>query len=181
MKEFILVSVLGVEGVGGVSGWQMLAAAEGEIRNSGRVDRFHFENSATWRFRAATLPADDYVFLFCDVLPSEREFLVLPRSVAASSFVCISFRIFTLQRLEEITLHANQHFPYRRCLSVSVLSRGERVINQILTEIDGVGPSKMVFIIGATNRPDILDSSVTRPGDVAFFFSSRNIARAQVF
>eukprot|EP00903_Cladosiphon_okamuranus_P016238 g14980.t1 len=41
---------------------------------------------------------------------------------------------------------------------------GDRVINQILTEIDGVGPSKMVFIIGATNRPDILDSSVTRPG-----------------
>lgn len=39
-----------------------------------------------------------------------------------------------------------------------------RVINQILTEIDGVGPAKMVFIIGATNRPDILDSSVTRPG-----------------
>lgn len=43
---------------------------------------------------------------------------------------------------------------------------GDRVINQILTEIDGVGPSKMVFIIGATNRPDILDSSVTRPGEV---------------
>ncbi|CAN0176772.1 unnamed protein product [Ectocarpus sp. 6 AP-2014] len=41
---------------------------------------------------------------------------------------------------------------------------GDRVINQILTEIDGVGPAKMVFIIGATNRPDILDSSVTRPG-----------------
>lgn len=40
-----------------------------------------------------------------------------------------------------------------------------RVINQILTEIDGVGPAKMVFIIGATNRPDILDSSVTRPGE----------------
>ena len=41
---------------------------------------------------------------------------------------------------------------------------GDRVINQILTEIDGVGDAKMVFIIGATNRPDILDSSVTRPG-----------------
>ncbi|CAM9544357.1 unnamed protein product, partial [Phaeothamnion confervicola] len=39
-----------------------------------------------------------------------------------------------------------------------------RVINQIITEMDGVQPAKMVFVIGATNRPDILDSSVTRPG-----------------
>lgn len=41
---------------------------------------------------------------------------------------------------------------------------GDRVINQILTEIDGVGASKPVFVIGATNRPDILDPAVTRPG-----------------
>ena len=41
---------------------------------------------------------------------------------------------------------------------------GDRVINQILTEIDGVASRKSVFVIGATNRPDILDSAVTRPG-----------------
>lgn len=41
---------------------------------------------------------------------------------------------------------------------------GDRVINQILTEIDGVGARKSVFVIGATNRPDILDKAVTRPG-----------------
>lgn len=41
---------------------------------------------------------------------------------------------------------------------------GDRVINQILTEIDGVGEKKSVFVIGATNRPDILDSAITRPG-----------------
>ena len=40
----------------------------------------------------------------------------------------------------------------------------DRVINQILTEIDGVGTKKSVFVIGATNRPDILDPAVTRPG-----------------
>jgi transitional endoplasmic reticulum ATPase len=38
------------------------------------------------------------------------------------------------------------------------------VINQILTEIDGVGARKNVFVIGATNRPDILDNAITRPG-----------------
>lgn len=41
---------------------------------------------------------------------------------------------------------------------------GDRVINQILTEIDGVGAKKQVFVIGATNRPDILDAAITRPG-----------------
>ncbi|KAL8428575.1 hypothetical protein ACSSS7_007165 [Eimeria intestinalis] len=40
----------------------------------------------------------------------------------------------------------------------------DRVINQILTEIDGIGKQKQIFIIGATNRPDILDPAVTRPG-----------------
>merc|ERR1719424_987821 len=41
---------------------------------------------------------------------------------------------------------------------------GDRVINQILTEMDGVGAKKSVFIIGATNRPDISDPAVMRPG-----------------
>jgi hypothetical protein len=62
----------------------------------------------------------------------------------------------------------------------------DRVINQILTEMDGMGTKKDVFIIGATNRwalthhsialgrlngflftsyrPDILDSAILRPG-----------------
>jgi transitional endoplasmic reticulum ATPase len=40
----------------------------------------------------------------------------------------------------------------------------DRVINQILTEIDGVGAKKNVFIIGATNRPDIIDPALMRPG-----------------
>lgn len=40
----------------------------------------------------------------------------------------------------------------------------DRVINQILTEMDGMGKKKSVFIIGATNRPDIIDAAVMRPG-----------------
>jgi SpoVK/Ycf46/Vps4 family AAA+-type ATPase len=38
------------------------------------------------------------------------------------------------------------------------------VINQILTEMDGMGAKKNVFIIGATNRPDIIDPAILRPG-----------------
>lgn len=41
---------------------------------------------------------------------------------------------------------------------------GDRVINQLLTEMDGVQEQKMVFFIGATNRPDIIDPAITRPG-----------------
>ncbi|EKX33080.1 CDC48-like protein [Guillardia theta CCMP2712] len=41
---------------------------------------------------------------------------------------------------------------------------GDRVMNQLLTEIDGVGEKKNVFIIGATNRPDIIDPALMRPG-----------------
>jgi transitional endoplasmic reticulum ATPase len=41
---------------------------------------------------------------------------------------------------------------------------GDRIVNQILTEIDGVGVKKNVFVLGATNRPDMLDPAVTRPG-----------------
>ena len=40
----------------------------------------------------------------------------------------------------------------------------DRVLNQLLTEMDGMGSKKTVFIIGATNRPDIIDSALMRPG-----------------
>lgn len=40
----------------------------------------------------------------------------------------------------------------------------DRVMNQLLTEMDGVGSRKNVFIIGATNRPDIIDAALMRPG-----------------
>eukprot|EP00873_Tetraselmis_striata_P018348 jgi/Tetstr1/438612/TSEL_027163.t1 len=41
---------------------------------------------------------------------------------------------------------------------------GARVLNQILTEIDGVQTGRHVFVLGATNRPEILDPAIMRPG-----------------
>lgn len=41
---------------------------------------------------------------------------------------------------------------------------GDRVINQILTEMDGMNAKKNVFVIGATNRPDQIDPAILRPG-----------------
>jgi transitional endoplasmic reticulum ATPase len=40
----------------------------------------------------------------------------------------------------------------------------DRVLNQLLTEMDGMSAKKTVFIIGATNRPDIIDPALLRPG-----------------
>jgi transitional endoplasmic reticulum ATPase len=41
---------------------------------------------------------------------------------------------------------------------------GDRVMNQLLTEMDGFSAQKLVFFIGATNRPDIIDPAMMRPG-----------------
>jgi SpoVK/Ycf46/Vps4 family AAA+-type ATPase len=41
---------------------------------------------------------------------------------------------------------------------------GDRVVNQLLTEMDGVGARKNIFIVGATNRPEMMDSAIMRPG-----------------
>ncbi len=41
---------------------------------------------------------------------------------------------------------------------------GERVVDQILTEMDGLEELSNVIVIGATNRPDIVDPSLLRPG-----------------
>jgi transitional endoplasmic reticulum ATPase len=40
----------------------------------------------------------------------------------------------------------------------------ERLVSQMLTEIDGLEDLKGVVIIGATNRPDIIDEALLRPG-----------------
>jgi transitional endoplasmic reticulum ATPase len=40
---------------------------------------------------------------------------------------------------------------------------GDRVINQLLTEMDGVGAKKNIFVVGATNRPEIMDEALLRP------------------
>eukprot|EP00347_Sterkiella_histriomuscorum_P014105 403362151 len=40
----------------------------------------------------------------------------------------------------------------------------ERVVNQLLTEMDGLDDRRDVFVIAATNRPDIIDPAMLRPG-----------------
>ena len=39
-----------------------------------------------------------------------------------------------------------------------------RLVNQLLTEMDGIDGREGVFLIAATNRPDIIDPALLRPG-----------------
>lgn len=50
----------------------------------------------------------------------------------------------------------------RRDTSLSESS--SRVVNTLLTELDGLNDRKGVFVIGATNRPDMIDPAMLRPG-----------------
>ncbi|CAH1968223.1 unnamed protein product [Acanthoscelides obtectus] len=53
------------------------------------------------------------------------------------------------------------------CPKRSLASEGNatvRVVNQLLTEMDGIGSRNGVFLLAASNRPDIVDPAVLRPG-----------------
>jgi transitional endoplasmic reticulum ATPase len=52
----------------------------------------------------------------------------------------------------------------RRGLGFSDSGVSERVISQLLTEMDGIVTLQDIVVIAATNRPDMVDSAVLRPG-----------------
>ena len=50
----------------------------------------------------------------------------------------------------------------------------DSVLNQILTEIDGLQELKDVIIMGATNRPDMIDPRCSGPGGLTVWYISVN-------
>ncbi|RQM17314.1 hypothetical protein DD237_001073 [Peronospora effusa] len=59
----------------------------------------------------------------------------------------------------------------------------DRVLSQLLTELDGLEPLKRVLVVAATNRPDLLDPALMRPGriDRALYVSPPDVsAREQI-
>ncbi|PIN80777.1 ATPase [Candidatus Woesearchaeota archaeon CG10_big_fil_rev_8_21_14_0_10_32_9] len=61
---------------------------------------------------------------------------------------------------------------------------GMNAVNQILTEMDGMQELNEIVIIGATNRPDILDTALLRPGRfdrIVLVGSPDKTAREEIF
>lgn len=46
----------------------------------------------------------------------------------------------------------------------SLSDASARVVNTLLTELDGVGDRSGIYVVGATNRPDMIDEAIRRPG-----------------
>lgn len=60
----------------------------------------------------------------------------------------------------------------------------DRAVSQLLSEIDGVSTTQDIFIIAATNRPDLVDPALLRPGRLDLQFEvplPDNIARRKIF
>ena len=56
----------------------------------------------------------------------------------------------------------------------------DRVVSQLLSEMDGINKANDVFVIGATNRPDLLDTALLRPGRFDRLFIRGNTRRLQI-
>lgn len=56
------------------------------------------------------------------------------------------------------------HVPWLPKLIHSQSESSARVVNTLLTELDGLESRKSVYVIAATNRPDMIDPAMVRPG-----------------
>lgn len=53
---------------------------------------------------------------------------------------------------------------HERGSGIDSTGTSEKIVNQLLTELDGIQPLKNVIVIAATNRPDLIDPALKRPG-----------------
>jgi cell division protease FtsH len=98
-------------------------------------------------------------------------------SVAGSSFVELFVGVGAA-RVRDLFSEARKRAPaiifideldaigQRRAGSGAVVANDEReqTLNQLLTEMDGFDPAQGIVVLGATNRPEVLDPALLRPG-----------------
>merc|ERR1711920_838911 len=79
-------------------------------------------------------------------------------SVAGSEFVEMFIGIGAA-RVRDLFKKASENAP-----CIVFIDEREQTLNQLLTEMDGFKENKGVIVVGATNRVDILDAALLRPG-----------------
>jgi cell division protease FtsH len=98
-------------------------------------------------------------------------------SVAGSSFVELFVGVGAA-RVRDLFAEARKRAPVivfideldaigqRRAGSGAVVANDEReqTLNQLLTEMDGFDPTEGIVVLAATNRPEVLDPALLRPG-----------------
>ena len=98
-----------------------------------------------------SLTGSDFVEMFVGVGASRvRDLFKQANNVAP----CIIF----IDEIDAIGKSRDSRF------SVGGNEEREQTLNQLLSEMDGFDPSKGIMVLGATNRPEILDPALLRPG-----------------
>lgn len=78
-----------------------------------------------------------------------------------NSTVLLQGRLFEIQWFIPITILMFNIFCRRGHDSTGVT---DRVVNQLLTQLDGIEDREGVAVVAATSRPDLLDPALLRPG-----------------
>src|SRR5215813_6587893 len=79
-------------------------------------------------------------------------------SISASEFVEMFVGVGAA-RVRELFTEAKRNAP-----SIVFIDEREQTLNQLLSEMDGFERGDLVVVIAATNRPDVLDAALLRPG-----------------
>ncbi|KAJ0499925.1 putative AAA+ ATPase domain, ATPase, AAA-type, core, AAA ATPase, AAA+ lid domain-containing protein [Helianthus annuus] len=91
---------------------------------------------------------------------------------AGANFIHIKGPELLNKYVGESELALRTHFSRARTYAITTKRETEgnwlatRVVHQFLTELDGGDQRKGVYVIGATNRPDAVDSALLRPGRI---------------
>ncbi|PIN84173.1 hypothetical protein COV61_00915, partial [Candidatus Micrarchaeota archaeon CG11_big_fil_rev_8_21_14_0_20_47_5] len=98
---------------------------------------------------------------------------------------------YSVQAIRETFNRAREHTPaiifldeIESLASARSQSYSSPVLTQLLTELDGVSELKNVMLVGATNKPNLVDSAILRPGrfdKIIYVPPPDSESRAQIF
>jgi AAA family ATPase len=119
-------------------------------------------------FRRARAAAPSIVFFDeIDALAGKR-YEICVCACTTAQLVCSHLSVERGCHQTHLASLCSLHLPPMYCALRGDVGAGvsDRVLSQLLTELDGVHGLKQVIVIAATNRPDMLDAALIRPGRI---------------